>query len=91
MPYSLFVSHRLVADMVLCASSLLAHPLVTVSAHMGSVFARLIIDGQDYGVHVFLAQLRDPATEQLMPGVNIGDCGEKVVRYSFFPVTLSMR
>jgi acyl-CoA oxidase len=43
------------------------------------VFAKLMIDGQDYGVHVFMTQLRDPVSDALMPGVTVGDCGEKVV------------
>ncbi|KAA0149260.1 hypothetical protein FNF29_06147 [Cafeteria roenbergensis] len=35
----------------------------------------------DYGVHVFVVQLREPETGDLMPGVRAGDCGEKVGRH----------
>lgn len=45
-------------------------------------FARLLIGEQDYGVHIFLVQLRDPETFTLLPGINIGDCGKKLVRAS---------
>jgi acyl-CoA oxidase len=44
------------------------------------VFARLIVDGKQYGVKSFLVQLRDPTTFDLKPGVSIGDCGAKMVR-----------
>jgi alkylation response protein AidB-like acyl-CoA dehydrogenase len=43
------------------------------------VYARLIVKGKDYGVKTFVVQLRDPETFELMPGVNIGDCGAKMV------------
>jgi acyl-CoA oxidase len=43
-------------------------------------FARLLIGEQDYGVHIFLVQLRDPETFTLLPGINIGDCGKKLGR-----------
>ncbi|OMJ30387.1 Acyl-coenzyme A oxidase 2 [Smittium culicis] len=45
-----------------------------------SVYARLIIKGVDYGVKVFIVQLRDPKTFNLMQGVNIGDIGKKMGR-----------
>lgn len=45
---------------------------------MGTVFCKLVIDGKDYGVHAIVAPLRDPNTRQPVPGVEIGDCGEKV-------------
>jgi len=43
------------------------------------VFAQLIVDGKSYGVKSFLVQLRDPVTFALRPGINIGDCGAKMV------------
>ena len=43
-----------------------------------SVFAQLIVKGKRYGVKSFIVQLRDPVTYDLMPGVNIGDCGAKM-------------
>eukprot|EP00761_Pharyngomonas_kirbyi_P012102 gb/GECH01012129.1/.p1 GENE.gb/GECH01012129.1/~~gb/GECH01012129.1/.p1 ORF type:complete len:744 (+),score=187.61 gb/GECH01012129.1/:1-2232(+) len=45
---------------------------------MGTVFCKLIIDGKDYGVHTVVVPLRDPDTKEALPGVEIGDCGEKV-------------
>ena len=49
---------------------------MTVSS---SVFARLIVNGKDYGVKPFVVQLRDTKDYSLRPGVNIGDCGMKMV------------
>jgi len=43
-------------------------------------FARLIIDDKDYGVHIFIVQLRRLDDHTLMPGINIGDCGKKMGR-----------
>ncbi|KAH7110929.1 acyl-CoA dehydrogenase/oxidase C-terminal [Dactylonectria macrodidyma] len=42
------------------------------------VVARLLIRGKDYGIHLFLTQLRDLDTQQLMPGVEIYELGPKV-------------
>ena len=41
------------------------------------VFARLIIDKNDYGVQPFLVQLRDVTTFKHKKGVNTGDLGTK--------------
>ena len=41
------------------------------------VYARLIIDGKDLGVHEFMVQLRDEKHDP-MPGVEVGDVGPKV-------------
>lgn len=42
-----------------------------------TVFAKLIIDGEDFGVNAFIVPLRD--TEgNLLPGVRIEDCGRKM-------------
>ena len=42
------------------------------------VFAKLIIDGNKYGVIPFLVQIRDTTTWKLMPGVKAGDIGPKL-------------
>ncbi|EFA84508.1 acyl-CoA oxidase [Heterostelium album PN500] len=46
-------------------------------AVMASVFARLIVNGEDQEVHCFLVPIRQPNGVDLMPGVRIGDCGPK--------------
>lgn len=43
----------------------------------GSVFARLIIEGKDYGYHGFFVQFRDDKG-YLMPGVEVGEIGPKL-------------
>lgn len=47
-----------------------------VSTH-GVVYARLITDGQDYGVHGFIVQLRSLDDHLPLPGITIGDIGVK--------------
>lgn len=42
------------------------------------VFARLLIDGKDYGVQAFVVQTRDVDTFKHMKGVKTGDMGHKV-------------
>lgn len=49
------------------------------SASHCSVYARLIVDGKDYGVKTFIVPLRD-AYHNLMPGVSVGDIGAKMGR-----------
>jgi acyl-CoA oxidase len=44
---------------------------------MGTVFAKLILDGKDYGVSAFVVPLRDTSGKTL-PGVTIKDCGRKM-------------
>lgn len=44
-----------------------------------SVYARLIVDGEDYGVKTFVVPLRD-SNHNLMPGVSVGDIGSKMGR-----------
>jgi acyl-CoA oxidase len=44
---------------------------------MATVFAKLIIDGKDYGVSAFVVPLRDNQGRTL-PGVTIEDCGRKM-------------
>ncbi|HLA64692.1 MAG TPA: acyl-CoA dehydrogenase [Rhodothermales bacterium] len=46
-------------------------------ARMASVFARLIVGGEDYGVHALLVPIRDEAGNPL-PGVRIADSGYKM-------------
>jgi acyl-CoA oxidase len=45
-----------------------------------SLYARLVTNGKDHGVHVFLVQLRDTETHALLPGVRAGDVGPKYGR-----------
>ena len=47
------------------------------SATMGVIWAQLYIKDKCYGVHAFLAPLRDRQTYKVFPGVLIGDCGPK--------------
>jgi len=49
------------------------------SATHSSIYARLIVDGKDYGVKTFVVPLRD-SNHNLMPGVSIGDIGSKMGR-----------
>lgn len=44
---------------------------------LATVFAKLIIDGTDYGVNAFLVPIRN-GKGQLMPGVTVKDCGHKL-------------
>ena len=46
------------------------------------VFARLIIDENDYGVQPFMVQIRDIDTWRIRPGVSCGDLGSKVGYFS---------
>lgn len=47
-----------------------------VSTH-GIVYARLLTDGQDHGVHGFIVQLRSLEDHSPLPGVTIADIGMK--------------
>jgi acyl-CoA oxidase len=44
---------------------------------MATVFAKLILNGKDYGVSAFVVPLRDEHG-QTLPGVTIKDCGKKM-------------
>lgn len=44
---------------------------------MVTVFAKLIIDGKDYGVNAFVVSIRDK-DKNVLDGVTIGDCGQKM-------------
>lgn len=37
------------------------------------MFAKLILNSVDYGIHIFIVPLRDPETGQCLPGVSCGD------------------
>lgn len=41
------------------------------------VYARLVINGKDYGVHPFIAQTRSYEDHEPMPGCKMGDIGPK--------------
>jgi len=43
---------------------------------VATVFARILVAGEDHGVHALLVPLRDDA-HQLLPGIRIEDCGAK--------------
>lgn len=49
------------------------------SATHCSVYARLIVNGKDYGVKTFIVPLRDNR-HVLMPGITVGDIGAKMGR-----------
>ena len=48
-----------------------------VHGEMITVFAKLIIDGKDYGVNAFVVPIRDK-DKNVLPGVTIEDCGHKM-------------
>jgi acyl-CoA oxidase len=48
-----------------------------VHGQMATVFAKLIIDGHDYGVNAFVVPLRDNEGN-ILNGITIGDCGHKM-------------
>ena len=47
------------------------------TANMGILFAQLLINGKNEGVHGFLVKLRDD-DGNLAPGIIVGDCGKKM-------------
>lgn len=50
------------------------------TATHGAVFAQMIVKGKRHGVKTFIVPLRDPKTFTLLPGINIGDIGQKMGR-----------
>lgn len=50
------------------------------SATHSTVYANMVVDGKNYGVKPFVVQLRNQETFDLLPGINIGDCGHKMGR-----------
>jgi len=49
-----------------------------LSSNYAVVFARLLSNGKDHGVHPFMVQLRDLQTHKLLPGIEVGDIGPKL-------------
>ncbi|CDW76918.1 acyl-coenzyme a oxidase [Stylonychia lemnae] len=47
-------------------------------ANYTALCARLIIDGNDYGVQFFIVQIRDKETHETLPGIDAGDIGPKI-------------
>lgn len=50
-------------------------PAETMWGNHMAVFARLIIDGDDFGVNAFMVQIRTLDTHLEMPGVKLGEIG----------------
>lgn len=50
------------------------------TATMAAVYAQLIIDGTNYGVHSFLVPIRCLKSGKALPNVTVGDCGSKMGR-----------
>jgi acyl-CoA oxidase len=48
------------------------------TANMAVVGANLIVKGKNYGIHMFLVNIRNSVTHDLMPGISILDCGDKM-------------
>lgn len=48
-----------------------------IHGKMATVFAQLIVKGENHGVHAILVPLRDE-TGSLMPGIRVEDCGYKL-------------
>lgn len=51
---------------------------LAIDARYGIVFAQLITQGKNHGVHPFVVQLRDSLYHKPLPGLLIGDMGAKV-------------
>jgi len=50
------------------------------TATHAAVFARLILNGEDKGIHTFICPIRDPKTGKAVDGVSVGDMGSKMGR-----------
>nr|XP_002131877.1 peroxisomal acyl-coenzyme A oxidase 2 [Ciona intestinalis] len=48
------------------------------SANHALVMAQVVIDGKKYGMHPFIVQIRDLTTHMPLPGITVGDIGNKV-------------
>lgn len=48
------------------------------TANMSIVFANMIVNGKNYGIHPFIVPIRDPQNHHPMPGVTLVDCGDKM-------------
>lgn len=42
------------------------------------VFAQLVVGGETHGVHALIVPLRDPGSGDVLPGIRIEDCGDKL-------------
>ncbi len=49
-----------------------------VFSNFAVVCARLVIDGEDYGIQFLFVPIRDMRTHKLLPGVEAGDLGPKI-------------
>lgn len=47
-------------------------------ANHAAVAARMIVDGQDYGVQFFIVPIRDPLTHEPLKNIEVGDIGPKI-------------
>jgi acyl-CoA oxidase len=47
-------------------------------ANYACIFAKLIIDGKNYGMQAFITQIRDLDTHEALPGIKVGDLGPKL-------------
>ena len=47
------------------------------SCNFAIVMAKLVIDGQEHGIHAFLVQLRSLEDHSVMPNLELGDIGKK--------------
>lgn len=47
------------------------------TANFGLVVANLIVNQQDFGIHIFLVRIRDEKGV-VLPGIKLGDCGPKL-------------
>lgn len=48
------------------------------TANMAIVGANLIVGGKNHGIHMFVVQIRNTKTHDILPGITIGDCGDKM-------------
>lgn len=49
-----------------------------ITANHAVVFAKAVVDGNDYGVMPFLVQIRDFDSHLPMNGIKVGDIGSKL-------------
>jgi acyl-CoA oxidase len=48
------------------------------TVNMSVIWAQVTVNGVTYGPQPFIVQIRDLKTHDLMPGIIIGDCGDKM-------------